>query len=212
MASSSPIRLTHDASENAEMVTPLARIIDSARLKQLKYRWKKQTIKRFRKFEKQTGAIICFMIMNAPTPVEGVVRVWAYSTGYKSFEATVSWICALIRKARGSGPQNVSVNFSDDVDEFMGCLEPGLAHVLEDVAEALASEDNELSTLEAEIAELSLKPMSVSERAAIEQLARTELKKAMMTVTSAWKDANFVLPENQLDTSAAEDTNMEGAV
>ena len=40
----------------------------------------------------------------------------------------------------------------------------------------------------------------------------TELKKAMMTVTSAWKDANFVLPENQLDTSAAEDTNMEEAV
>ena len=67
-------------------------------------------------------------------------------------------LCALIRKARGSGPQGVSVNFSDDVDEFMGCLEPGLAHVLEDVAEALASEDNELSTLEAEIAELSLKP------------------------------------------------------
>jgi len=54
--------------------------------------------------------------------------------------------------------------------------------------------------------------MSVSERAAIEQLARTELKKAMMTVTSAWKDVNFVLPENQLDTSAAEDTNMEEAV
>jgi hypothetical protein len=121
-------------------------------------------------------------------------------------------LCALIRKARGSGPQGVSVNFSDDVDEFMGCLEPGLAHVLEDVAEALASGDNELFTLEAEIAELSLKPMSVSERAAIEQLARTELKKAMMTVTSAWKDVNFVLPENQLDTSAAEDTNMEEAV
>ena len=186
-ASSSPIRLTRDDSEDAETGTPLSRIINSARLKQLKYRWKKQTIKRFRKFERQTGAIICFMIMNAPTPVEGVVRVWTYSTGYKSFEDTLSWICALVRKARDSGPQDVSVNFSDDVDEFMGCLEPALAHVLEDVAEVLASEDYELSTLEAEIAELSLKPMSVSERAAIEQLARAELKKAMMTQLMLFK-------------------------
>ena len=37
-ASSSPIRLTRDNSEDAETGTPLSRIIDSARLKQLKYR------------------------------------------------------------------------------------------------------------------------------------------------------------------------------
>jgi hypothetical protein len=100
-ASSSPIRLTRDDREDAETGTPLARIIDGARLKQLKYRWKKQTIKRFRKFEKQTGAVICFMIMNAPTPVEGVVRVWTYSTGYKSFEATISWIMCIDQKGQG---------------------------------------------------------------------------------------------------------------
>ena len=72
-----------------------------------------------------------------------------------------------------------------------------------------ASEDNELSALEAEIAELSVKPMSKDQRAAVDQLARTELKIAMMKVIGAWKQTEFTLPEHQADSSAAEVASLE---
>lgn len=175
----------------------------------LKSKWKTNITSRFRKFENRTGAIICFLVLHAPTPVEGAVRSWTYATGNKSFEDTLCWICSLIKKTRNSGPKDIQMDFTDDMNKFMGCLKPELAHVLEDVAVELASEDNELSALEAEIAELSVKPMSKDQRAAVDQLARTELKIAMMKVIGAWKQTEFTLPEHQADSSAAEVASLE---
>lgn len=98
--------------------------------------------------------------------------------------------------------------FNDDVNEFMGCLDPELAHVIEDLATELAKGDDDVSAIESELAELFVKPMDVETRHAVDKLARTEFKQALMAVTAAWKAAELVLPEQQANSNGAEDVQQ----
>lgn len=178
------------------------------REKKLKSAWLKATVERFAKFEKKVGALIVFMCLHAPTPITGKLRAWTYATGKRSFEESLVWISALIQKTRASGPQSVSMAFNDDVNEFMGCLDPELAHVIEDLATELAKGDDDVSAIESELAELFVKPMDVETRHAVDKLARTEFKQALMAVTAAWKAAELVLPEQQANSNGAEDVQQ----
>jgi len=173
---------------------------------QLKSKWRKRKIWQFKEFEKRTGALVLAMVLHAPTPISGKISAWTYSTGKEPFEETLLWICTLIKKARASGPKSVEMNFNDNVGEFMGQLDLGLTHAIEDLTTELAKEDQDIAKLESELAELFVKPMDVEARRAVEQLARAEFKKALMVVTAAWKEAKFTAPEDQVPSNSAEDT------
>lgn len=167
------------------------------RLKKMKSRWRRNVLKKFKKIEERSGSLILFFALHAPTPITGKMHAWTYSTGKRSFEDALLWISALIKKARGSGSQSVLMNFNDDFGEFMGCLKPELAHVIEDLTTELAMEDEEIRAIESNLAELCVKPMDEATRHAVEELARSEFKKALITVTAAWEEAEFILPEHQ---------------
>ena len=179
--------------------------LQGPQLAEKKTKFKTNLINRIKRHETETSAIILAMVLHAPTAIAGKMTAWTYSTGKQPFEETLLRVCTLIKKARESGPQSVVMNFNDNVGEFMGQLDPGLSHAIEDLTTELAKGDEEISKLESELAELYDKPMDLEARHAVEQVARAEFKKALMVVTAAWKDAEFTLPEHQVPRNSAED-------